>query len=347
MKTRLEEFDYHLPGDLIAQRPAESRDSSRMMVLDRRSGECRDCCFAQIIDFLGKGDCLVINDSRVIPARLLAVKETGGRVEILLLRKVDGSAHRWEVLLKPGGRVSPGMRFRLGEDAWAEAVERAGEKKWVVDFNLRIEFTDFVENYGLVPLPPYIRRNRNSEEPLELLDRMRYQTVYARVPGSVAAPTAGLHFSEGVMEKIAAAGVAIAPVTLHVGYGTFRPIESDFIDDHVMEDEYFEVSDESAEKINRAVRVVAVGTTSTRVLESVSDEKGRVKPTGGYTGLFIRPGYRFKRVNALLTNFHLPKSTLYVLACAFAGRDLIRKTYAKAVGDHYRFYSYGDCMLIL
>jgi len=201
MKTRLEEFDYHLPGDLIAQRPAESRDSSRMMVLDRRSGECRDCCFAQIIDFLGKGDCLVINDSRVIPARLPAVKETGGRVEILLLRKVDGSAHRWEVLLKPGGRVSPGMRFRLGEDAWAEAVERAGEKKWVVDFNLRIEFTDFVENYGLVPLPPYIRRNRNSEEPLEPLDRMRYQTVYARVPGSVAAPTAGLHFSKGVMER--------------------------------------------------------------------------------------------------------------------------------------------------
>ncbi|MEA2013834.1 MAG: tRNA preQ1(34) S-adenosylmethionine ribosyltransferase-isomerase QueA [Thermodesulfobacteriota bacterium] len=342
MKT--EKFNYNLPEELIAQRPCESRDHSRMMVVNRSRGsfECRH--FYDLPEFLKKNDILVINNSKVIPAKLSGEKSTGATIEMLLLNET-GPATIWEVLLRPAKRVTAGTRISFDDRSWAEIIERISDKKWVVRFHPEAGFDAFLEKFGSAPLPPYIKRKRGHiKDPGDLL---RYQTIYAKNPGSVAAPTAGLHFSEGVIATLRGVGIDIAQVTLHVGYGTFLPIETELVTDHRMEYETFEVSEEAAEQINSAERVVAVGTTSIRTLESTSDPDGRIIPGKGSTNLFIYPGYRFKAVDSLLTNFHLPASSLFLLVCAFAGKDLMHRAYKKAIDEKFRFYSYGDCMLIL
>jgi S-adenosylmethionine:tRNA ribosyltransferase-isomerase len=344
----LKDFDYHLPEELIAQHPCDLRDRSRMMVI-KRDAEDVDCkIFQNLPDYLKKDDVLVVNDSKVIPARLIGKKETGGTIEILLLSRTCGDrepVQTWEVLLRPAKRVGIGTRILLSGECEARLIERLSEKKWAVEFLTRMEFDHFLEKYGRAPLPPYIKRNKDNTKSLEDIDR--YQTIYARHPGSVAAPTAGLHFSWDVLDTLKKNGVHIVQITLHVGYGTFLPIETDIIEKHVMEEEFFEITEEAAEVINAAEKVIAVGTTSVRVVETAADEAGRIKQLSAYTGLFIHPGYRFKRVNALITNFHLPRSSLFLLVCAFAGKDLMMKAYNQAIENHFRFYSYGDCMLIL
>jgi len=344
---KLEEFDYRLPEELIAQDPAPVRDLSRMMVVHRRTGRIDVGAFRDLPDYFGPGDVVVVNDSRVFPARLIGRKETGGLIEILLLtRRTDGRPGEvWEVLLRPAKRVAPGTIVAFADECRATVVTRLGEKRWLLSFTTTMPFDDFLARQGRAPLPPYIKRRRDRSRSAEDLER--YQTVYARVNGSVAAPTAGLHFTPDVMESLRGRGVEIAPVTLHIGYGTFLPIETERVEDHVMEEERFSLGEETARKVNEAARVIAVGTTATRVLESVADPGGRIAPISGSTGLYLYPGYRFRRVDVLLTNFHLPKSSLFLLVCAFAGRELMRQAYELAVAARFRFYSYGDCMLIL
>jgi S-adenosylmethionine:tRNA ribosyltransferase-isomerase len=345
---KLEEFDYCLPKELIAQEPIEARDRSRMMVVNRDTGVCDIRIFSDLPECFGRGDAIVVNDSRVFPARLIGRKETGGLIEILLLTRQNTEeipGETWEVLLRPAKRVQVGMTITFDGGCRATIHRRLSEKQWLLSFKTMIPFDDFLARCGRAPLPPYIKRRRDrshSERDLE-----RYQTVYARVKGSVAAPTAGLHFTKGVLDRLKNREVAIAPVTLHVGYGTFLPIETDKVEDHVMEEEPFSLGSETARKINEAERVIAVGTTATRVLESIADEQRKVHPVSGSTRLYIYPGYRFRRVDALLTNFHLPKSSLFLLVCAFAGRDVMQKAYRLAIESRFRFYSYGDCMLIL
>jgi S-adenosylmethionine:tRNA ribosyltransferase-isomerase len=345
---QLEDFDYTLPEELIAQAPVAVRDQSRMMVVRRDTGDCRMLRFSDFPEYFGRGDVVVVNDSRVFPARLIGRKQTGGLIEILLLRRQpqDGQPpETWEVLLRPAKRVAAGMTVSFAAGGSAQIVRRLSEKQWLLSFTTALPFADFLARYGRAPLPPYIKRDRNRDRvPLDL---ERYQTVYAREQGSVAAPTAGLHFTPEVLARIAGRGAQVAPLTLHVGYGTFLPIAAPSVEEHLMEEEHFSVGPASAEIITRAERVVAVGTTSTRVLESIADEGGRVRPQGGSTRLFIYPGHRFRRVDALLTNFHLPKSSLFLLVCAFAGRELMQEAYRQAVAHRFRFFSYGDCMLIL
>lgn len=343
---KLSEFAYELPSASIAQAPLEKRDHSRMLVMDTGTGQNHHHYFYEFPDHLRSGDVVVINDSQVIPARLTGKKDSGGRIEILLLSKSrdSGGEEAWDVLLKPAKRLRIGTRIRFAQDAEGIVVDRLSDKKWRVCFFCPGAFSDFLRNHGRAPLPPYIKRDKDREDAAYDLDR--YQTVYARVPGSVAAPTAGFHFSPAVLANLQDKGIRVAPVTLHVGYGTFIPIAATDIEDHEMEAEYFEISGESAEIINSALRVVAVGTTATRVIETIADDKGRLKPASGWTSLYIYPGYRFKRVQALLTNFHLPKSSLYLLTCAFGGKQQIESAYRQAIGMGYRFYSYGDCMLI-
>ncbi len=342
MKT--EKFHYNLPEELIAQKPCRLRDHSRMMVVHREGGhiECRH--FFELPVFLEMGDVLAINDSKVIPARLYGEKITGGIIEILLLAR-HGSTHRWEALLRPAKRVDIGTKIFFGNQARAEAKERISEKKWILDFHIESDFKGFLDQYGRAPLPPYIKRKKTNSDYAD--DLKRYQTIYAKSPGSVAAPTAGLHFSDDTIETLKKKSIDIAPVTLHVGYGTFLPVETDCVEDHAVEKEFFELTGDTAGIINRAKRVIAVGTTAVRTLETVSDGTGNIAARAGYTDLFIYPGYRFKRVDGLLTNFHLPKSSLFLLVCAFAGRELMLKAYRKAIEEGFRFYSYGDCMLIL
>jgi S-adenosylmethionine:tRNA ribosyltransferase-isomerase len=341
-------FNYHLPEDLIAQTPCAQRDGARMMGVDRRRASISHARFSDFPARLKKGDVLVINDSRVIPARLVGRKETGAAIEILLLSRVSMETplcQSWEVLLKPAKRVSVGARIRFEEGCEAVIAERLSAKKWLLSFVMTIPFSRYLERYGRAPLPPYIKRRGNSSAFLD--DLARYQTIYARQPGSVAAPTAGLHFSEKVMAQLDERDVDLAPVTLHVGYGTFHSIDTEQVEEHVMEAEFLQVGEASAEKINRAGRVIAVGTTAVRAIETMADEAGRVHSGSSRSSLFIYPGYRFKRVDALLTNFHLPMSSLFLLVCAFAGTELMQQAYSRAVADRYRFYSYGDCMLIL
>jgi len=341
-------FNYHLPEDLIAQTPCTQRDGSRMMVIDRGRGAISHARFSDFPACLKKGDALVINDSRVIPARLTGRKETGAAIEILLLSRASMETplcQSWEVLLKPAKRVSVGARILFEEGCEAVVAERLSAKKWLFSFVMTMPLSRYLERYGKAPLPPYIKRRAGSAASLN--DRARYQTIYARWPGSVAAPTAGLHFSEKVMAQLDEQEVELAPVTLHVGYGTFRPIDAELLEDHVMEAEFLQVSEGSAGAINRAERVIAVGTTAVRAIETTADEAGRVHPGSSWSSLFIYPGYRFKRVDALLTNFHLPMSSLFLLVCAFAGTALMQQAYSRAVDERYRFYSYGDCMLIL
>jgi S-adenosylmethionine:tRNA ribosyltransferase-isomerase len=344
---KLEEFDYDLPEELIAQVPSATRDGSRMMVVDRGTGSFSIRAFSDFPEYLGPGDCLVVNDSRVFPARLIGRKDSGGLIEILLLSVYTGDLEEenvWETLLRPAKRVTVGMRMTFADGCTARIVRRMSEKRWLLAFTTTLPFGDFLDRYGRAPLPPYIKRRRDrsrSESDLE-----RYQTVYARVRGSVAAPTAGLHFTREVLHRVEGRGASIAPVTLHIGYGTFLPIEAAEVEDHLMDEERFTIGEETARMVNEAKRVIAVGTTSTRVLESVAGGGG-IRPVSGSTRLYIYPGYRFRRVDALLTNFHLPKSSLFLLVCAFAGRELMQEAYRFAIENRFRFYSYGDCMLIL
>ena len=344
---RTADFAYDLPPELIAQHPASRRDESRLMVIDRTSGDIVHRHFYDVLDYLRPGDTLVVNDSKVIPARLYGHAE--GRpeaaIELLLLR--NHGLDRWETLVRPGKRARLGMRTVFGGGILtAEVEEIAEEGNRIVRFDYDREkyanVYEILHEIGLMPLPPYITE--------QLGDNSRYQTVYAREEGSAAAPTAGLHFTPELLEKIKAKGVAVAPVMLHVGLGTFRPVKADRVDEHIMHTEYFSVSEETAALINsrRAAggRIIAVGTTSCRTLESVTDEAGIVHPMSGDTGIFIFPGYRFKAVDALITNFHLPESTLLMLVSAFYDREKMLGAYRMAVEERYRFFSFGDAMLI-
>lgn len=343
MKTS--DFDYELPRDLIAQYPAERRDESRLLVLHRETGAVEHRVFRDVADYLRARDVLVLNESRVFPARFLGEKRgTGGRVEMFLLREL--SPFRWEVLVKPAARIRRGCILEFGDGRIIARVSRAlpaGKRE--VELAVSGDVHRAIEEYGRVPLPPYIER-----EP-EVMDSERYQTVYARVDGAVAAPTAGLHFTESLLATLASRGIAAARLVLHVGLGTFRPVASDDPREHAMEEERYEVSPEAAGTINAARasggRVVAVGTTSVRVLETVADADGRVHPGDGRTRLFILPPHEFRCVDVLLTNFHLPRSTLLMLVSAFAGRETVLAAYEEAIREGYRFYSYGDAMLVL
>lgn len=343
------DFDYHLPQELIAQSPAEPRDASRLLVVDRAAESLRHRGFRDLLDYLRPGDLLVANRSRVIPARLLGVKEsTGTPVEMLLLRPAAGadSVDEWEVLLKPARRLKAGARLAFGgNDLAATVISSNGLGVRRVRLESKEPIDRVVERLGQLPLPPYIRGYAGDPE--------RYQTVYADVRGSAAAPTAGLHFTPELMARIADLGARFAFVTLHIGIDTFRPVQEDDPRQHPMHREYYEVSDEAAGEMAAARRegrrVIAVGTTTVRVLESVAGEDAAeaVRPGSGWTELFIYPGYRFKVVDALITNFHLPRSTLLMLVSALAGRDLLLQAYREAVERHYRFYSFGDAMLVV
>jgi S-adenosylmethionine:tRNA ribosyltransferase-isomerase len=343
----LKDFSYFLPDELIAQHPCQKRDRSRLLFLDKEKEKMEDFSFFQLPNFLQQGDVLVVNDSRVIPARLFGKKPTGGILEILLLtkKKDEKESQTWEVLLRPSKRLRENDAIDLGNNCEAKALARISDKKWLLEFFAPDGFDAYLNSYGRAPLPPYIKRKKTAQP--DVTDRERYQSIYAKNPGSIAAPTAGLHFSADVLQELQAKGIQIAPITLHVGYGTFLPIEVNEVEKHVMESEYYEISAESSQVINNARRIIAVGTTSTRTLESVADNDGYIEAKSGFTNFFIYPGYKFKRVGGLLTNFHLPQSSLFLLACAFAGTELIKKAYLHAVENRYLFYSYGDCMLIL
>jgi S-adenosylmethionine:tRNA ribosyltransferase-isomerase len=339
-------FDYSLPPELIAQEPAEPRDSSRLLVVDRARGAWEDRTFGDLAELVRAGDCLVANRSRVIPARLLGTAVEGGRpVELLMLRPVGEG--RWEALVQPGRRCRVGARVELaGGAARARIVGEAASGARVVEIEAPWPVRDLLERHGLPPLPPYITRHDVPKPE----DRERYQTVYARDDGSVAAPTAGLHFTPELLARLADRGVAVHYLTLHVGPGTFRPLRATRLDEHRMEAEAIEIPETTARAVREAKRdgrrVVAVGTTTTRALEWATGEDGRLREGAGVADLFIRPGHRFRAVDALITNFHLPRSTLLVLVAALAGRDLILDAYRHAVAARYRFYSYGDAMLI-
>ena len=340
---RVSDFDYALPESAIAQSPVEPRDASRLMVLDRRSGKIQHRIFRDLPEYLSPGDVLVVNDSRVIPARLFGEKEgTGGSVELLLLER--RALDTWEALVRPGRRVRPGARLVFGGGLLrAEVTDVTPAGGRMIVFRYEGVFEELLRRLGEMPLPPYIKQKLDDPE--------RYQTVYSREEGSKAAPTAGLHFTPGLLETIRRRGVEIVSLTLHVGLGTFRPVTAETVEEHVMHAEYFRIPAQTANAVNRAKeqggRVVAVGTTAVRTLESAADETGRVHPGDGWTDLFIYPGYRFKAVDAMVTNFHLPRSTLLMLVCAFAGREETLAAYRTAVEEGYRFYSFGDAMLIL
>ncbi|MBQ3275664.1 MAG: tRNA preQ1(34) S-adenosylmethionine ribosyltransferase-isomerase QueA [Oscillospiraceae bacterium] len=335
------DFYYDLPPELIAQTPLAQRDASRLLCLDKETGEWDHRHFYELPELLRPGDCLVMNDSRVIPARLFGTRPTGGSVEVVLLR--DLGEGNWECLTRPGRKTPPGTELSFGEGRLTARVVRAGEDgNKVLHFCYQGIFLELLEELGQMPLPPYIKE--------QLRDRERYQTVYSRDPGSAAAPTAGLHFTKELLDRIARRGVELAYVTLHVGLGTFRPVKEENIEDHPMHAEFCIVPDRTAELVNRTRadggRVVSVGTTSCRTLESFSREDGTLEARSGWTDIFIYPGYRFKTVDALVTNFHLPESTLIMLVSALAGREHVLAAYREAVEKRYRFFSFGDAMFI-
>ena len=340
MELKKGDFWYNLPEEQIAQTPAEPRDSSRMLVYHRAEKKVEHKIFRDVLSYLHKGDVLVVNRTRVLPARLFAFTQNGGKVEVLLLKRVN--LDEWEVLVRPGKKCKPGVRLVVNDELslTVQSVTESGER--IVKFAYKGAFEDVLSRVGTMPLPPYIRE--------KLHDPERYQTVYSKETGSAAAPTAGLHFTPELLERIRAKGVAIAPVMLHVGLGTFRPVKEERVDAHIMHTEHFSVSEESATLINARKaaggRIVCVGTTSCRTIESVADEEGRIVAGEGDTGIFIYPGYRFKAVDALITNFHLPESTLLMLISAFYDREKILKLYRLAVEEKYRFFSFGDAMCI-
>jgi len=341
---RLSDFKFRLPEKFVAQMPARRRDTSRMLVINRATGELHDSKFSDIIKYLSPGDCLVVNITRVFPARLSGYKEkTEADIEVFLLRRLTDDL--WEVLVKPARKVRTGNSIHIGDDMYCEVIDNTTSGGRVVRFHYEGDFNALVEKYGKPPLPPYIRREPRPE------DTERYQTIYAQVTGAVAAPTAGLHFTRGLLDRIARKGVHVVPVVLHVGLGTFRPVQVEDLARHRMDSEYFEVGTEAAETINNAIaegkRIISVGTSTTRTLETVANFNGGVKNASGWTDKFIYPPYQFKVVDHLLTNFHLPGSTLLMLVCAFADMDLIMKAYRHAIKARYRFYSYGDSMLVL
>ena len=336
------DFDFYLPEELIAQHPLEKRDESRLMVLDRNSGKIEHKKFYDIIEYLNEGDTLVLNDTRVLPARLIGEKEnTGGKIEFLLLKRIDKD--KWECLAKPGKSAREGRRFTFGEGRLeAEVVEVLENGNRIVEFFYKGIFEEVLDALGQMPLPPYIHER--------LEDKERYQTVYSKEEGSAAAPTAGLHFTRELLQKIKDRGINIVYLTLHVGLGTFRPVKVDNIEEHEMHSEFYMLSKESADIINETKRnnkkVISVGTTSTRTLETISDENGLVKEASGWTNIFIYPGYKFRVVDNLITNFHLPESTLIMLVSTLAGREHVLNAYNEAVKERYRFFSFGDAMYI-
>lgn len=338
----VKDYDYDLPEELIAQDPLEDRSSSRLMVLDRQTGDVEHRHFTDILEYLHPGDCLVINNTKVIPARLFGVKEdTQAKIEVLLLKRKENDI--WETLVKPGKKAKPGTKLVFGDGLLtAEVVDVVEEGNRLIQFHYDGIFEEILDQLGQMPLPPYITH--------QLKDKNRYQTIYAKYDGSAAAPTAGLHFTKELLQKVKDMGVDIAEVTLHVGLGTFRPVKVENVLDHHMHSEFYMVSQEAADKINRAKesghRVIAVGTTSTRTLEAAADENGRLHETSGWTEIFIYPGYQFKVIDALITNFHLPQSTLVMLVSALAGREHVLHAYEIAVKERYRFFSFGDAMLI-
>lgn len=338
----VKDFDYELPEELIAQDPLEDRSSSRLMVLDKTTGNVEHHIFKDILEYLKPGDCLVINNTKVIPARLYGVKEgTNAKIELLLLKRKENDV--WETLVKPGKKAKPGTRIIFGDGLLVgEIIDIVEEGNRLIQFHYEGIFEEILDQLGQMPLPPYITH--------QLQDKGRYQTVYAKYDGSAAAPTAGLHFTKELLEQVKAKGVDIAEVTLHVGLGTFRPVKVENVLEHHMHSEFYMVSEEAADKINHAKkngnRVISVGTTSTRTLESAADENGFLKETSGWTEIFIYPGYKFKVIDGLITNFHLPQSTLVMLVSALAGREHVLHAYQIAVEEKYRFFSFGDAMFI-
>lgn len=339
---KVKDFYFDLPKELIAQHPVEKRDESRLMVVNKTSKEIEHKHFKNIIEYLNPGDCLVLNDTRVLPARLLGVREgTGGKMEFLLLRRIDNN--QWETLVKPGKKAVIGSRFIFGNgELKAKVISFSEGGSRIVEFEYDGIFEEVLDRLGEMPLPPYITE--------KLKDKERYQTVFSKEVGSAAAPTAGLHFTNDLLEQIKAKGIEIAFVTLHVGLGTFRPVKAEVVEEHEMHSEHYMLSAQAANAINKAKenggRVIAVGTTSNRTLESIADENARVCEKSGWTDIFIYPGYKFKIVDALITNFHLPESTLIMLVSAFAGQDLVMGAYDTAVKEKYRFFSFGDAMFL-
>ena len=339
----VKDFYFDLPQELIAQDPLEDRASSRLLVLDKKTGEVTHRGFRDILEYLRPGDCLVINDTKVIPARLFGVKEdTGSKIEVLLLKRREHDI--WETLVKPGKKAKPGTRIVFGEGLLTGTVlETVDDGNRLIQFSYEGIFEEILDQLGQMPLPPYITH--------QLKDKNRYQTVYAKHDGSAAAPTAGLHFTKELLKQIEDMGVKIAHVTLHVGLGTFRPVKVENVQDHHMHSEFYMVEESEAKKVNDTKeaggRVICVGTTSCRTVESAADENGRLKSGSGWTDIFIYPGYEFKILDALITNFHLPESTLVMLVSALAGREHVLAAYEEAIKERYRFFSFGDAMLIL
>lgn len=339
MKTS--DFYFDLPQDLIAQTPLEQRDASRLLTLDKMTGETRHMRFYDLPSLLHPGDCLVLNDSRVLPARMFGRRETGGACEVLLL--IDRGNKVWECLVRPGRKLKPGARISFGDgEMTAEVIEEVKGGNRLIRFDYEGIFLETLERLGKMPLPPYIKE--------ELQDSERYQTVYSRVVGSAAAPTAGLHFTKELLEQVKSMGVKVCYVTLHVGLGTFRPVKAENLDEHEMHSEYCVISQETADIINQTKqeggRVICVGTTSCRTIESWANEDGTMEAKAGWTNIFIYPGYRFKVLDALITNFHLPESTLVMLVSALAGRENVLNAYEEAIKERYRFFSFGDAMFI-
>ena len=342
---RTEDFDYPLDEGLIAQRPLPERDASRLLQVRRSDSSIQDGSFRDLVRLIAPGDVVVLNETRVFPARLLGYKPSGAAAEVLLIQPIDADGFRWRALVRPGGKLKPGRVVEVGEDLDVEILDSTDDGARLVQLITSLPPAEAVARYGRVPLPPYIRREDDDS------DRLRYQTVYARERGSVAAPTAGLHFTDDVIEAIGSRGIEIARLTLHVGPGTFRPVDVDDPAQHRLEAERYRVEPNTAETINRCCEaggaVWAVGTTTVRTLETVANSQGRVEPGAGSTELFIRPGYEFRVVDRIVTNFHLPRSTLLMLVAAFAGYDLTMDAYRHAMKQKYRFYSYGDAMVVI
>ncbi len=339
---KVSDFNFDLPEELIAQHPLEKRDASRLMVLDKNTGVIEHKSFHDVIEYLNEGDTLVLNNTRVMPARLIGEKEgTGGKIEFLLLKRIEGD--KWECLAKPGKRAKIGQTFTFGEGKLkCKVIDIIEEGNRIIEFSYEGIFEQVLDELGEMPLPPYITE--------KLDDRERYQTVYSKEKGSAAAPTAGLHFTNELLEEIKSKGINIAYLTLHVGLGTFRPVKVDDINEHIMHSEYYHLDKENADIINetkkRGNKIIAVGTTSTRTLETIGDENGFVREQSGWTDIFIYPGYKYRVIDELITNFHLPESTLIMLVSALAGKENVMNAYNTAVKERYRFFSFGDSMII-